>query len=159
MRDQYTPSPDVPLSRYIDAAGYARVNVPGRGYVREHRWVMEQHLGRPLSRSEFVHHRNGNKSDNHLENLEIVTASDHGVMHNLGVRGRRRRQSPTGLAATGRWALNYDCCIECGGTDRPHSGKGLCHRCSVRRWRNRIPSTLCTCPVCGHTHPHVTANE
>lgn len=37
--------------------------------VREHRWLMEQELGRKLLPTEHVHHRNGNPLDNRLENL------------------------------------------------------------------------------------------
>ena len=52
------------------------------GYVLEHRWVMEQHIGRRLLKSEDVHHINGNKKDNRIENLEVFTHSEHTRLHN-----------------------------------------------------------------------------
>lgn len=63
-----------------DSKGYTLVKVPegtpgifGRTqpWMFEHRFVMQEYLGRPLSEDEHVHHINGNKTDNHIENLEL----------------------------------------------------------------------------------------
>jgi len=45
------------------------------------RWLMEQHLGRKLDRLEFVHHINGDKTDDRIENLEVMSKKDHCVHH------------------------------------------------------------------------------
>jgi len=49
--------------------------------MSEHRWVMEQHLGHPVSYTDHVHHRNGDRYDNRLENLEVIDGRLHAKMH------------------------------------------------------------------------------
>jgi hypothetical protein len=47
----------------------------------EHRLVMENKLNRVLDPEEVVHHLNGNKSDNRVENLEVCSRGDHTRSH------------------------------------------------------------------------------
>jgi hypothetical protein len=56
-------------------------NAASDGYVMEHRLVMERCIGRYLCENEVVHHINYNRSDNRIENLKLMTASEHMSLH------------------------------------------------------------------------------
>ena len=53
------------------------------GYVLMHRVVMENHIGRLLNSNEIVHHKDRNKKNNSIDNLELLIASEHSRMHRL----------------------------------------------------------------------------
>lgn len=63
----------------INTQGYVLVWAPDHPFAdnhkrfREHRLVMEKYLGRFLSPNEDVHHKNGDKTDNRIENLELLS--------------------------------------------------------------------------------------
>lgn len=59
-------------------------NSDKNGYIFEHRVMAEMHCGRFLKLEEDVHHKNEIKHDNRIENLEIISHSEHTILHNLG---------------------------------------------------------------------------
>ena len=69
--------------RFKTSGGYWSIWKPNNpnatlnGYVLEHRFVMSEYLKRPLEEWEDVHHKDGNKENNKIENLEIVFKKTH----------------------------------------------------------------------------------
>lgn len=81
--------------KYLSREGYIYLRLPkhpnvlSNGYFAEHRYVMEQKLGRTIGRFEHVHHINGIKSDNRSENLELLNGQTHTLITMLEIRVRK----------------------------------------------------------------------
>ena len=69
--------------KYINKQGYVLIWSPKSKsrYELEHRLIMEKHINRKLLESEDVHHKNHIKTDNRLENLKLMSTSEHTKLH------------------------------------------------------------------------------
>lgn len=87
--------------RAIDDDGYVLLKSPGHpfatkdGYVREHRLVMEEVLGRYLDPAEVVHHRDRNKQNNRPDNLRVYRTNGEHLKDEL--TGKTPNYTPEGL--------------------------------------------------------------
>ena len=95
-RPGYEPANKV--GRFTHSSGYVYVLVGldhpmanGYGYALEHRLVMAEKLGRQLTAGEVVHHINGIRADNSVQNLELFGSHGEHMRHHMeGGEARRR---------------------------------------------------------------------
>lgn len=82
--------------RRLSSGGYIEIYCPdhpnanNRKCVYEHQLVVEQHIGRYLLKDEVVHHLDGNKSNNDISNLILLTNPEHARLHAILRRGQKR---------------------------------------------------------------------
>lgn len=84
------PRKHIKGSGYITSCGYKMIskkhpNSSKRGQILEHIFIMSEFLGRPLKKTESVHHKNGIRNDNRIENLELWCKTE-GKHHRWGQR-------------------------------------------------------------------------
>ena len=70
-------------SRY-EYKDYIRLYLENGIVTSEHRYIMTQQLGRELTSTEIIHHKDGIKKNNDINNLEITTVFDHPTLHSKG---------------------------------------------------------------------------
>jgi hypothetical protein len=73
----------LPSGQYLSNDGYVVLSKTkdGRKEIKYHRYLMEEHLGRRLLPTEIVHHINGDKLDNLIENLQVMSRTEHNLVH------------------------------------------------------------------------------
>lgn len=96
--------------------GYKYIRINGKD-IGEHDLVMMKNLCRPLEKHEVVHHIDGDKLNNSLDNLQLMSRKEHVKLHNNKRKTVKR-------------------CARCGDVKAIH-GRGLCARCYVYCLRNK----------------------
>lgn len=90
------PTLETESKGYVEHSGYVMVRKPEHpfswvnGYVKLHRLVMELKLQRYLKPEEHVHHVDGNKKNNNIDNLELLDMAEHRRIHNKEMKYKSR---------------------------------------------------------------------
>lgn len=106
------------------------------GYVFEHILKVEEATGKPVDRSTHIHHRDGNKSNNAIENLELLTPGEHQRIHS----GWKRIDGKWWKTCTGcNRFLSLDDDFYKRGPGCKNAYQSFCKRCQCRNVRVPVP--------------------
>lgn len=134
----------------VKTNGYYALYIPGhpnafgRGYVYEHRYVVEQKIGRYLKRSEIIHHIDGDRLNNDVDNLELC---DSIAIHKLN-----HRKTTSNLKLPFEKNISIECACGCGKIILKYDNHGRLRKyangCNDRRKKKRerlSEKTFCKC--------------
>lgn len=97
--------------KYLEVYRPHHPNSSRTGMILEHRLVMSEHIGRPLLPHENVHHKNGQRTDNRIENLELWSSYQPGWPTHTGQGGVGHRTAQTLLARLAPGGDRWHCSI------------------------------------------------
>lgn len=130
--------------KILELNGYTVLYMPeyhqtigNSGCVYEHRYIMEQYLGRILAPEETIHHEDGNKKNNNINNLTLFkTKSDHNRYHKTGIK---IKENDYYISPIIPYISTQDLrCNRCGTKITRSSKYGLCYKCWVELNKSKI---------------------
>lgn len=108
-------------SGYYFVKNHKHYRANKQGYVKVCDLIVEKELNIKLKKNEVVHHKNSIKTDDKIENLEVMTKKEH---DRLTTKKRWDKWEKDN-----RWSYKFKKCVKCGTTKYKHSARGYCKYC------------------------------